>query len=101
MSANPPIMTAPSSMPFKGYASASRFKGNNPCKLQCYFEELKFLFITYVIIDNDLIKKYMVCYVDIDTEDSWKQLSKFTNDLYIQFKNAIFKLYPGANSKCK
>src|SRR5262245_8745219 len=47
------------------------------------------------------MKKYTVRYVDIDTEDGWKQLAEFTNGTYTQFKVAIFKLYPGADGECK
>src|SRR5262245_33965796 len=101
MSMNPGVAISPPSMPFRGHASAPRFEGNNPRKLQCYFEALEFLFTTCAVIDNDLMKKYTVRYVDIDTEDGWKQLPEFTTGNYTQFKAAIFKLYPGADGERK
>src|SRR5262245_11085403 len=101
MSMNPGVAISPPSMPFRGHASVPRFEGNNPHELQRYFEEIEFLFTTCAITDNELMKKYMVRYVDIDTEDGWKQLAEFTNGTYTQFKVAIFKLYPGADGECK
>jgi len=88
-------------MPFRGNSSAPKFEGNNPCELQHYFEELEFLFMTCAITDNLLKKQYAVCYVDIDTEDGWKQLPEYATGTYAQFKAAIFKLYPGADGERK
>ena len=100
MSTNPPVIPSPP-MPFRGNSSAPKFEGNNPRELQRYFEELEFLFTTCVVVDNDLMKKFTVRYVDIETEDGWKQLPEFTAGNYNQFKAAIFKLYPGADGKSK
>ena len=98
---HPAATPAPPSMPFRGNSSAPRFEGNNPRELQRYFEELEFLFTTCAVTDNLLMKQYAVRYVDIDTEDGWKQLPEYTTGTYAQFKATIFKLYPGADGERK
>ena len=88
-------------MPFRGHTSAPKYEGNNPRKLSRYFEELDFLFDACSITDNGQKKQFAIRYVDIDTEDGWKQLDEFTTGTYQQFKDAVLKLYPGADGERK
>ena len=88
-------------MPFRGHASAPKYEGNNPRELRRYFEELDFLFTTCAITDEAQKKQYATRYVDIDTEDGWKQLDLYSTGSYNDFKNAVLKLYPGADGERK
>ena len=95
-------MAAPAAhMPFRGHASAPKYEGNNPRELRRYFEELDFLFTTCAIVDDAQKKQFAVRYVDIDTEDGWKQLQEYDTGTYAQFKSAVLKLYPGADGERK
>jgi hypothetical protein len=88
-------------MPARGHSTAPKFEGNNPRELRRYFDELEYLFTDCTVTDDELKKKYVVRYVDIDTEESWKQTAAFgeaTAD-YAALKAAILKLYPGADGE--
>jgi hypothetical protein len=90
-------------MPARGHTTAPKFEGNNPRELQRYFDELDYLFATCTITGEVDRKKYAVRYLDIDTEDVWKQLPEYSSvfSTYNGFKAAVLKLYPGADGDRK
>jgi hypothetical protein len=94
-------MATPPSMPARGHSTAPKFEGNNARELRRYFDEIEHLFTQCAVTDNDPKKKFLIRYVDIDTEDSWRQIAEFGNALstYDELKNAILKLYPGADGE--
>jgi hypothetical protein len=52
---------------------------------------------------NDTEKKKHACrYINIDTADLWEAIPEFDiTKIFNEFKSAIFKLYPGSESKHK
>jgi hypothetical protein len=95
-------MAAPSTMPPRGHSSAPKFTPNVPRELQCYFKELELLFGPAQVVDDTEKKKHTCRYVDINTADLWEAIPEFEiTKTFDEFKSAIFKLYPGSESKCK
>ena len=86
-------------MPARGHSTAPKFEGNNPRELQRYFTELEHLFTTCNVTADDVKKAHTVRYVDIDTEDSWRQLATFAAGTYAAFKASVLTLYPGADGE--
>ena len=85
-------------MPARGHSTAPKFQGSNARELRRYFDELEYLFGSCSIASETDKKRYAVRYLDVDTEDGWKQLPQYTGpDNYNAFKDAVLKLYPGAN----
>jgi hypothetical protein len=86
----------------RGHGSAPKFTPNAPRELQCYFKELELLFGPVQIVDDAEKKKHTCRYIDIDTADLWEAIPEFNGTkTFDDFKSAIFKLYPGSESKQK
>jgi hypothetical protein len=95
-------MAAPSTMPPRGHGSTLKFTPDIPRELQRYFKELELLFGPAQVVNNTEKKKHACRYVDIDTTDLWEAIPEFdVNKTFNEFKSAIFKLYPGSESKRK
>jgi hypothetical protein len=53
-------------------------------------------------VDDTEKKKHACRYINIDTADLWEAIQEFdVTKTFDEFKSAIFKLYPGTESKCK
>ena len=63
-----------------------------------YFDDLEALFTRANVTNNADKKKWVLRYVDFDTEQLWKALPEFDNPLstYDNFKYAILNFYPDA-----
>jgi hypothetical protein len=89
-------------MPPQGHGSAPKFTPDVLRELQRYFKELEFLFGPAEVVNNMEKKKHACQYIDIDIADLWEAIPEFdVTKTFDEFKSAIFKLYPGSESKCK
>ena len=88
-------------MPVHSHSTTSNFHRSNAREL-CHYDELEYLFNSCSIIDDMEKKCYAVCYLDVDTKDSWKQLTQYNGqDSYNGFKKAVLKLYPDVDGDCQ
>jgi hypothetical protein len=95
-------MATPSTMPPRGHGSAPKATPDVPRELQHYFKELELLFGSAQVVNNTEKKKHACRYVDINTADLWEAIPEFdVTKTFDEFKSAIFKLYPGSESKHK
>jgi hypothetical protein len=86
----------------RGHSSAPKFTPDVSRELQCYFTELELLFGPAQVVNDTEKKKHTCRYVDIDTADLWEAIPEFdVTKTFDEFKSAIFKLYPGSESKRK
>jgi gag-polyprotein putative aspartyl protease len=89
-------------MPARGHATAPKFDPKQPRELRRYFEELELLFATANITGDDAKKKQARRYLDIDSAELWQTLPEFDHQhTYIQFTEAVYKLYPGSEDERK
>jgi hypothetical protein len=86
----------------RGHSSTPKFTPDVPRELVRYFKELELLFGPAQVVDDTERKKHACRYVDIDTADLWEAIPEFDiTKTFDEFKTAIFKLYPGSESKRK
>ena len=85
-------------MPARGKHAAPVFDKAKPRELSRYFADLEDLYTRAQIITEAEKKKWVVYYVDFDTEQIWKTFAEFTNNnkTYTDFKDAILVHYPDA-----
>jgi hypothetical protein len=86
-------------MPLPGERAAPIFWPEQPQTLERYFTTLNTLLARANIADEDDKKHYSRLYVDIDVADLWELLPEAAvTHIYQAYKQAIFKLYPGAEA---
>ena len=53
------------------------------------------------VVDEEEMKQHALWFIDCDTMELWEILPKFTDVAvsYQQFVNAVYKLYPGLDTK--
>jgi hypothetical protein len=91
-------MTAPFCMPMRNERAAPTFDSSNPRELPRFFEDLESLMTRANLTAPGDMKKQVLKYVDIDTEQMWKTFPEYTSltQTYDEFKKAILEQYPDA-----
>ena len=92
-------MAAPAiGMPTRGERAAPTFDKSKPRELVRFFDDLELLFTRALIASETEKKKFVVYYVDFETEQTWRALPEFSdnNKLYNDLKDEILKHYPDA-----
>jgi Protein of unknown function (DUF4100)/Aspartyl protease len=85
-------------MPMRSDHGAPRFDTSRPRELSRYFEDLELLLSKAAITVEADKKGYVAHYADFDTEQLWKSLPEFADNLktYVDYKKAILEHYPDA-----
>ena len=88
-------------MPARGDRGSPQFDPERPCELHRFFEDLKFHFAQSQVVDKEEMKQHALQFVDCNTAELWEILPEFTNVTvsYQQFVDAVYKLYPGSDTK--
>ena len=88
-------------MPMRGDHGLPQFDPKKPCKLCCFFKDLKFHFVRSHVVDKEEMKQHALWFVNCDTMELWEILPEFTNmaTSYQQFVNTVYKLYPRSDTK--
>jgi hypothetical protein len=78
--------------------AAPRFDSSNPRELPRFFEDLESLMTRASITTEEDMKKQVLKYTDINTEQMWKTFPEYTLAIhtYAEFKKAILEQYPDA-----
>ena len=88
-------------MPARGHATAPKFSPDQPCELCCYLSELENL-LAAANITVDKQKKLQACrYLDFESAELWQAIPTFIGGTYDLWKEALYKLYPGAEADKK
>lgn len=92
----------PYAMPLTGEKHAPTFDPTQLRSLARYFTNLESLFQRAVITDEQERKVYACRYVDYNVVDDWENLDEYLLPAtYLDFKTAVYKLYPGADAVTK
>jgi hypothetical protein len=85
-------------MPMRNERAAPTFDSSNPRELPRFFEDLESLMVRASITSPADMKKQVIKYVDINTEQIWKTFPEYTSvtQSYAEFKKAILDQYPDA-----
>ena len=95
-------MAAPQNMPARGHRTAPTFSSDQPRELRRYFQELNNLFTDSQIVDDQMKKSYACRYLDVDSAELWESLLEYqATSTYVQFVEAVYKLYPGSEDERK
>jgi len=95
-------MAAPQNMPARGHRTAPTFSSDQPRELRRYFQELNNLFTDSQIVDDQTKKSYACRYLDVDSAELWESLLEYqATSTYVQFVEAVYKLYPGSEDERK
>ncbi|KDR81131.1 hypothetical protein GALMADRAFT_207976 [Galerina marginata CBS 339.88] len=86
-------------MPARGDRSAPTFDPIKPRELKHYFSDLEFLMELAGVLTEANKKKHATRYVSMDIADVWETLAEYktAEKTYENFKDAVLKLYPGAD----
>ena len=95
------VGTSRSRMPQPGTKNAPFFDKEKPEELHCFFEQMEDWFVEDGVTDNKELKKKLVRYTDVDTEQQWKAFETFSNGTFEDFKKAILASYPKARELTK
>jgi len=96
------IVMRPDAMPARGHATAPRFAPDQLRELRRYFQDLDLLFVRAQIVRNEEKKMYARHYVDVDTAELWAAIPEHLQPhTWLEFKNAVIALYPGASEDRK
>lgn len=87
-------------MPKPGEKNAPSFDPDKPEELGRFFERMEDWFDDAGVPDLDR-KIKIVRYLDPDSENQWKALSKFKNGTYADFKAQVMRSYPKAEEVMK
>jgi hypothetical protein len=81
--------------------SAPIFDGSDPCEIECYFDDLEFLFLKHHISDDLEKKCTAVRYPGLAPEQLWKTMPAFSDHThaYEDFKAEVIVLYPEATTE--
>ena len=88
-------------MPKPGEKNAPVFDAEKPEELGRFFERVEDWYIDEGVVDDAEKKKYIVKYLDADSEVQWKALSKFATGTYEEFKAQVMSSYPAAEEVMK
>ena len=89
-------------MPLTGEKHAPTFDPAQLRSLAHYFTNLESLFQRAGITDNQERKVFACRYIDYNVVDDWENLDEYPAPAtYDEFKTAVYKLYPGANTATK
>ena len=89
-------------MPTCGDRNVPCFDSAKPCELTLFFSDLEYHFTRLQMTDGQDKKIHSRCYVDCDTSDLWESLPEHDATVtYDDYKAAIRRLYPGADSEHK
>ena len=88
-------------MPQPGTKNAPFFDKEKPEELHRFFERMEDWFNEDGITDDDELKKRIVRYMDVDTEQQWKAFASFDNGTFADLKKAILASYPKARELTK
>lgn len=88
-------------MPKPGEKNAPVFDPEKPEELGRFFERMEDWFEDEEITADLEKKKKIVRYLDADSEQQWKALSKFENGTYADFKAQVMRSYPKAEEVMK
>ena len=92
----------PVPMPLSSDRHAPQFDPAQPRTLARYFQNLEALLRRAQVTDDDDKKSYAILYVPIDIADQWEALTDYgAESTYAQWKDSVYKLYPGADSTVK
>jgi hypothetical protein len=95
-------MAAPQHMPFRGHRTSPTFSPDQPRELRRYFQELNNLFTDCQVVDDQAKKSYACRYLDVDSAELWESLLEYqATSTYVQFFEAVYKLYPGSEDERK
>ena len=88
-------------MPMRGDHGLPQFDPKKPCKLCCFFKDLKFHFARSQVVDKEEMKQHALRFVDCDTAELWEILPEFADATvsYQQFVNTVYKLYLGSDTE--
>ena len=91
-------MATPFCMPMHNECAAPTFDSSKPRELPQFFEDLKTLMTCANITNNTEMKKQVLKYVNVDTEQMWKTFPEYVlaAHSYEECKNAILDQYPDA-----
>jgi hypothetical protein len=92
-------MAHPFYMPFRGEETAPVFDKSRSREFPRFFDDLEHLFTRANITTEAEKKRWLLRYVDFETEQSWKALPEFRSATtsYADFKKAILVFYPDAS----
>ena len=90
-----------SRMPQPGTKNAPFFDKEKPEELHRFFERMEDWFTEDGVTDDKELKKKLVRYTDVDTEQQWKAFEAFTKGTFEDFKKAILASYPKARELTK
>jgi len=93
--------TTRSRMPQPGTKNAPFFDKEKPEELHRFFERMEDWFAEDGVTDDAELKKKLVRYTDVDTEQQWKAFDAFTTGVFGEFKKAILASYPKARELTK
>ncbi|KAK0448482.1 uncharacterized protein EV420DRAFT_1647379 [Desarmillaria tabescens] len=105
---NPPPMPAVTmsmQMPYRRDRSAPAIydEANPGRELSRYLQDLESLFSRHSITNDQEKKRWLTHYPSVAVADFWESLREYNNAnmTYDDFKNAILKQYPDADTNCK
>jgi len=81
-------------MPAPGSRDAPKFKSSDPEDLIRFINRMEDLWVESKIIDDTEMKKSIVKYTDIDSEEEWSALDTFENGSWKDFKKEVIANYP-------
>ena len=86
-------------LPARKERSAPTFDETRPEGLQRYFNDLQILLDGKGVTDDKTHKEAAVRYVEVETEELWTTTNAWKDQTktFAEFKDEIFKLYPGAS----
>ena len=89
-------MATPFCMPMHNECATPTFDSSKPCKLPRFFEDLETLMTHPNITNHTEMKKQVLKYVNVDTEQIWKMFPEYVlaAHSYKEFKDAILDRYP-------
>jgi hypothetical protein len=73
-------------MPKPGEKNAPTFDTEKPEELGRFFERIEDWFAEDGIIDDEVKKRKIVKYLDVDSEIQWKAFSKFGQGTFAEFR---------------
>ncbi|KAG6914865.1 hypothetical protein DXG01_014859 [Tephrocybe rancida] len=113
-------MATPKAMPAPGHSTVPSFLSSDPQELDCFFDELEFLFTACNVTNDGDKKRHATRYVNFNTSEQWRSLEQYKAHIdvvpaavppapagpavavpqtYDMYKAAVIRLYPGASTE--